>query len=114
MTHQERKQIMREQFRTMLKDLGWNQTKAAEELKITRSYVNNILNGRGKPSATLMELLAVKANHCVTPEILKQKARLHREVGEIEKALYQLAPAKREVVLGQVASLIRTFVQETD
>lgn len=125
MVHQERKKTnegqkpasseehstMSEQFRTLLADLGWNQSRAAEELKITRSYVNNILHGRGEPSATLMELLEVKARIHTKPEVLKQKTRLHREVGEIEKSLNQLTPEKRDIVLGQLANLIRSFVR---
>lgn len=103
---------MSERFKSMLEDLGWSQARAAEELKVTRTYINNILNGRGTPSETLFELLTVKASIQIQPEILKQKQKIHREVGEIEKALGQLPAEKREKVLHQLADLIRMFVHK--
>jgi DNA-binding XRE family transcriptional regulator len=37
---------------------GWSQTKLAQELKIDRSYINQIENGKVTPSIALLERIA--------------------------------------------------------
>lgn len=49
------------EFLLLLNQVGWSQTEAARELKVTSSHINMILKRRTRPSQLLLELLRIKA-----------------------------------------------------
>ena len=49
-----------ERFKTIRKDLGFNQQKFASELGISQTHISGIENGRDNPSMSLLKLLCAK------------------------------------------------------
>ena len=97
-----------EQFRRLLKELGWNQEEAATKLGKSRIHINRIANDHVPPGHTLIRVmeLEVELQRRTNPAVRRAEADLE----EIGQALRQLKPAKRKSVMSCVAKLIAEFV----
>lgn len=51
-----------DEFKLYMKEMGWTQGEAAEEIQISRTHLNKVLNGREMPSMALLKRMEDKMN----------------------------------------------------
>ena len=51
-----------DKFKLYMEKMGWTQGKAAEEIQISRTHLNKVLNGREIPSMALLMRMEERMN----------------------------------------------------